>query len=77
MSRNLGIQLNRSSAMNVFVNMVLKTGWQEKGCVATPNKAFKPLAKLARTLSTPHRVAFGFAIFTQTALHAERRLTGR
>ncbi len=41
------------------------------------NKAFKPLARLARTLSTPHRVAFGFAIFTQTALHAERRLTGR
>ncbi len=41
------------------------------------NKAFKPLAILARTPSTPRRVACGFAIFTQTALHAGRRLTGR
>ncbi len=32
---------------------------------------------LARTPSTPHRVACGFAIFTQTALRAGRRLTGR
>ncbi len=35
------------------------------------------LAMLARTLSTPHRVARGFAIFAQTVLHAERRLTER
>ncbi len=42
-----------------------------------PNKAFKPLAKLARTPSTPHRVAHGFAIVAQTVLRAGRRLTGR
>ncbi len=32
---------------------------------------------LARTPSTPHRSACGFAMFTQTALRAGRRLTGR
>jgi hypothetical protein len=42
-----------------------------------PNKVFKPLAKLDRTLSTPHLIARGFAMFAQTVLHAERRLTGR
>ncbi len=41
------------------------------------NKSFKPLAKLARTPSTPHRVAHGFAIVAQTALRTGRRLTGR
>ena len=41
------------------------------------NKSFKPLAKLARTPSTPHLIALGFAMFAQTALHAGRRLTGR
>ncbi len=41
------------------------------------NKAFKPLAKLARTPSTPHRVAGGFAMFAQTVLRTGRRLTGR
>ncbi|WP_078118524.1 hypothetical protein [Thiosocius teredinicola] len=41
------------------------------------NKSFKPLAMLARTPSTPHRCACGFAIFTQTVLRTGRRLTGR
>ena len=41
------------------------------------NKSFKPLAMLARTPSTPRLIALGFAMFAQTVLHAERRLTGR
>ena len=45
--------------------------------VEAPNKAFKPLAKLARTPSTPHLVAHGFAIVAQTVLRTGRRLTGR
>ncbi len=45
--------------------------------IRNANKSFKPLAKLARTSSTPHRIACGFAIFTQTALRTGRRLTGR
>ena len=42
-----------------------------------PNKAFKPLAMLARTPSTPRLFAHGFAIIAQTALRTERRLTWR
>ena len=41
------------------------------------NKSFKPLAKLARTPSTPHLIAHGFAIIAQTALRTGRRLTWR
>ncbi len=40
------------------------------------NKAFKPLAMLARTPSTPHLFAHGFAIVAQTPLRTGRRLTG-
>jgi len=42
-----------------------------------PNKAFKPLAMLARTPGTPRLFACGFAIFTQIALRTGRRLPGR
>ncbi len=41
------------------------------------NKAFKPLAMLARTPSTPRRVAHAFGIVAQTELRTGRRLTGR
>ncbi len=41
------------------------------------DKAFKPLAMLARTLGTPHLIAHGSAIVAQTVLRTERRLTGR
>ncbi len=44
---------------------------------SAPNKSFKPLAKLARTPSTPRLFAHGFAIVAQTALRTGRRLTGR
>ncbi len=42
-----------------------------------PNKAFKPLAMLAGTSSTPRLIGCGFAMFTQTALRAGRPLTRR
>lgn len=41
------------------------------------NKAFKPLAKLARTSGTPRLIARGFAIVARTPLHTSRCLTGR
>jgi len=41
------------------------------------NNAFKPLAMLARTPSTPRLIAHGFAIVAQMAIHADRRLTWR
>ena len=41
------------------------------------NKSFKPFAALTRTPSTPRLIACGFAVVTQTALRAGRRLTGR
>ncbi len=44
---------------------------------STPNKAFKPLAMLARTFGTPRLVAHGSAILAQKALRTKRRLTGR
>lgn len=39
-----------------------------------PNKAFKPLAMLARMPSTPRHFAHGYAIVAQTALHTWRQL---
>ncbi len=42
-----------------------------------PNKAFKPLAMLARTFGTPRALAHGFAIVAQRPLRTKRRLTGR
>ncbi len=42
-----------------------------------PNKAFKALAMLARTPSTPRLFANAFGIVSQTALRTGRRLTGR
>ncbi len=42
-----------------------------------PNKAFKPLAMLARTFGTPPALAHGFAIVAQRPLRTKRRLTGR
>ncbi len=41
------------------------------------NKAFKALAMLAGTSSTPHLIAHGFAIVAQTALRTGRPLTRR
>lgn len=45
--------------------------------LSAPNKAFKPLAMLARTSSTLRLFAHGFAIVAQTVLRTGRRLTGR
>ena len=42
-----------------------------------PNKAFKPLAMLARTSGTPRLFAHGFAIVARTPLRTSRRLTER
>ncbi|WP_078118480.1 hypothetical protein [Thiosocius teredinicola] len=47
------------------------------GREASANKAFKPLAMLARTFGTPPALAHGFAIFAQRPLRTKRRLTGR
>ncbi len=41
------------------------------------NKAFKPLAMLARTFGTPQALAHGFAIVAHRPLRTKRRLTGR
>ncbi len=41
------------------------------------NKAFKPLAELARTFGTPQALAHGYAMFAQRPLRTKRRLTGR
>ena len=43
------------------------------------SKSVKPFVALllTRTPSTPRLFAHGFAMFTQTALHTGRRLTGR
>ena len=42
-----------------------------------PNKAFKPLAKLARTSGAPWHVAHAFGMLAQPPLYTSRRLIGR
>ena len=79
------VKLQPKQEVNALGNTMLAKSERRRFDSSTPhqinrvgaNRAFKPLAMLAGTSSTPRLFAHGFAIVAQTALRTGRRLTGR